>query len=41
MVNTNHVAQLTLGLLSGTSVVHQDGGYENSGVFHTTPIWVK
>lgn len=32
---------LTLGLLSDSSVVTQDGGYENSGVFHTTPIWVK
>jgi pilus assembly protein CpaB len=32
---------LTLGLLSATSVIHQDGGYENSGVFDTTPIWVK
>jgi pilus assembly protein CpaB len=33
--------QLYLGLLSDSSVVTQDGGVENAGVFHPTPIWVK
>ena len=33
---------LTLGLLSSTSKVSQDGGYVNAGAFTgTSPIWIK
>lgn len=41
VINQQKIGQLTLGLLSDTSVVTQDGGYVNAGVFHTAPIWVK
>jgi Flp pilus assembly protein CpaB len=41
VINMNKVGQLTLGLLSASSRVTQDGGYVNAGAFHTAPIWVK
>ena len=41
VINMQKVGQLTLGLLSASSKVTQDGGYVNAGVFHTAPIWVK
>jgi pilus assembly protein CpaB len=41
VINQQKVGQLTLGLLSASSKVTQDGGYLNAGVFHTAPIWVK
>jgi pilus assembly protein CpaB len=41
VINQQKIGQLTLGLLSDSSVVSQDGGYLNAGVFHTAPIWVK
>lgn len=41
VINQKINGHLTMGLLSDTSKVSMDGGYENSGVFNTTPIWVK
>jgi pilus assembly protein CpaB len=41
VINQQNVGHLTLGLLSATSRVSQDGGYVNAGKFHTAPIWVK
>jgi pilus assembly protein CpaB len=41
LVNQQKIGQITLGLLSASSVITQDGGYINAGVFPTTPIWEK
>jgi pilus assembly protein CpaB len=41
VLNMQKVGQLTLGLLSASSKVTQDGGSLNSGVFHYAPVWVK
>ena len=41
VINQQKIGQLTLGLLSASSKVVQDGGYVNAGVFHTAPVWVK
>lgn len=41
VVLANKTGSLSLGLLSASSAVSQDGGYVNSGAFHTVPIWMK
>jgi pilus assembly protein CpaB len=41
VINMQKVGELTLGLLSASSKVTQDGGYVNASTFRTAQVWVK
>jgi len=41
VINQEKSGAITLGLLSASSQIGQDGGYVNAGVFPTKPVWAK